>query len=252
MSKETNYNKLYVYLDRFVDGISGTYRQLEEDLGIDHVTIQRIVTEYDTISSKVHGIGNSKETFWILKKYETKKNIVIPIKRDIFQEKKETKEITFNTRQHRLCDYLLENCLGKESKIDKVDLLWNLKDHYFYDSDDLLITKDDIKKSRHNYAEYVKLTNDISFINLHGGIRQILIGSQGGRNGGVWALRLGEQHDAIDKILVNGLKQLNKFWAMKKAAEKQANTRLVFKGEKDIMDILRQFDPEEIFTNYNV
>lgn len=234
-------NKLYRYFDRFPEGVDGTYRDLEDVLGIDHVAIQRIVKESTDINAIVKGKGNTKETHFILAKYETKEKRIGPKKKDIFDVKKETKEITFNTRQHRLCDYLLAHCLGKEKRKDKVDILWDLKEDYFAKSDDIP-WKEDIKKSRHNYAEYVRLTNDISFINKHGEIRQMLIGSQGGCKGGIWVLRVGEQHDAIDDIFNAGLKILKKGWAMKKAAEKQANAKLVFKSEKDIMDILRQFD----------
>lgn len=249
-------NKLYRYFDRFTFGVSGTYRDLEDVLGIDHVTIQRIVKESSDIIATVRGKGNSKETYFILAKYETinklqkerislicetKGNAKLKHKTDIFDKKKETKEIKFNTRQHKLCDYLLAKLKITNDYLDKVDVLWDLKEFYFSKSDDLP-WKDDIKKSRHNYAEYVRLTNDISFVNLHGEIRQILIGSRGGSKGGVKALRLGEQYDAIDSIFGQGLKIFKKAWAMKKAAEKQAQTRMVFKNEKDIMDLLRQFD----------
>lgn len=254
MSRQDKENAIYRYLDRFPNGVVGTYRDLEEQLGIDHVTISRIIKDSQDIIATVRGTGNEKESHFILVKNETKTSNVIKPKKEVMDKPIETSEIKFNSRQHRLCDYLLKNCLGKDSRIDKVDLLWELREDYFECTDIGLpygvmnpidgTTKEMVKQSRHNYAEYVRLTNDISFINLHGEIRQILIGSQGGRNGGVWALRVGEQHDAIDKIFGDGLKLLKKGWAMKKAAEKQANTRLVFNNEKNIMDILRQFDNE--------
>lgn len=252
MSRQDKENTIYRYLDRFPNGVTGTYRDLEEQLGIDHVTIMRIVKDSPDIKATVRGVGNEKESHFILVKNETKTNNAIKQKIAPIENPIETIEVRFNTRQHKLIDYLLLHCLGKNNRMDKVDLLWELREEYFECTDIGLpygvmkpvngTSKDDLKKSRHNYAEYVRLTNDISFINMHGELRQILIGSQGGHGGGVWALRVGEQHDAIDKIFGDGLKLLKKGWAMKKAAEKHANTRLVFNNEKNIMDILREFD----------
>lgn len=242
MNKEANENKIYRYLDRYPSGVDGTYRDLEDVLGIDHTTIYRIMKDSDDIITTSKGDGNSKETHFKLKKYETKNYQVTKPKQKIMTKPIETKEIKFTTRQHRLCDYLLEHCMGKENRRDKVDILWDLQDVYFEFSDDLPFSKDEIKKTRHNWTEYAQLTKDIRFINQHGEIRQILIGSQGGHSGGIWTLRVGEQHDEIDKNFGEALKKLKHAWAMKKAAEKHANTKLVFKNEKNIMDILREFD----------
>jgi len=271
MTKEDNKNKIYVYLDRYPDGVDGTYRDLEDVLGINHTTIYRIINDSDDINAKSKGDGNSKETKFILKKYETKKVVLTKPVHPNFEEPIDTKEIKFTTRQHLICDYGLarniyanaQSRVGEENVIDKVEMLYDLRDLFF--SEERLEKMDyswkhivprghnipmgfrdyflqNLKPIRYTLTEYAALTKDLRFISDHPEIRQVMWGSKGGRKGGVWILRKGEEMDQLDLILYEALTKLKRFQRRKKGLKQQANTRLVFKHEKDVMDILREFD----------
>ena len=94
-----------------------------------------------------------------------------------FEKKKETKDVKFNTRQHRLCDYLLAKLEIHNEYMDKIDILWDLKEYYFDEHTLWFISKEKLLKARHNQPEYVKLTNDVTFINMFGEIRQSRAGT---------------------------------------------------------------------------
>ena len=53
------------------------------------------------------------------------------IQQSIFDIPIPTDVITFNTRQHRLCDYLLDKRRTIDNYLDKVDILWDLRTLYF-------------------------------------------------------------------------------------------------------------------------
>lgn len=266
MSKEANENKLYVYFDRYPDGLDKTYRQLEEELGIDHETIRRIVKESEKISSCVKGIGTSQYTHFILKKYETQYNLFNMPKNDTMSKSIETKEIKFTTRQHKICNYglgigayeHLGNKKGEPKLIDKIAMLFDLKELFFsekkldeleneYNNKNYVMSEkvyfiNKYKDRRHSLSQYSALTNELRFISDHPEIRQVMWGSKGGTKGGVWVLLKGEEMDDLDRILHKALKGLKRFQRRKRGLKPQGNMRFVFKSEKDVLDILRQFD----------
>lgn len=228
-----------------------SYRDLSHAFDIPlttvHDNIQRLIDE-----NKIT-VSNDQETT-LFEAVRTVGNPVVYKQDSIFDEPIRTEKFKFTPRIHRLIDYLKEHgALKKENRIDGMKILHDLKEYYLnelqiethhMESYELgmpeeVYYKEVLGPKRQSISGYISISKDSQINNEHCDIRQVLICSVGGRNGGYWIASKEDGHQAVRSEFISILSALKRVHLKRKFLEKDGNYRMVFAEEKDIMEILK-------------
>lgn len=251
------YDKVYVHILEKREVI-GSYRkvakQLKMALSTFHGIIERLIQEkkivVDTRFDRFLNVVSTSFRIYGTKSY-------IPKYQDPteYNRKIGTTKFMFTTRQHRLIDWVLNNAVGRPNRKNKMEVLYELRSYYFNDSELLgfefqyanstalslleFFTKR-MGKARHNLSQYVAMTNDITVINEHCDIRQILIGNVSGKGGGIFAATEDEAFNLIKSEMILNKKRFARTNKKRKFLKNNGQYRLILDGhEKETMDILK-------------
>ena len=242
-------DKLYITILEAGE-IMGSYRDLAETLEIPHQTLHRVAKELEE-ENKIQIRTEDSLTFFEIigtaKKVEEKKQM------SIFDIPIETDKFEFTSRQHRLIDFLAkELIINSDRYVGKMEVLYRLRQLYFtaaqidrfYEKKpaDILgleYFNKHIGARRWDMKEYADLTKDVQVINEHLDIRQVLIISRAGANGGIKIAKKSEAFDSLKSEFIHILKKLKRTHLKRKFLENDGQYRLVIKEEKEMMEILK-------------
>ena len=250
------YDKVYVHILEKREVI-GSYRiiakRLKMALSTFHGIIERLIQEkkiiVDTRFDRFLNVTSTSFRIYGTKSY-------IPKYQDPteYNRKIGTTKFMFTTRQHRLIDWVLSNAVGKTNRKNKMLALYHLRSYYLTEEEVLghthnaLVSKYDVEtffvkvlgKMRHNLSAYVAMTNDITTINEHCDIRQILIANTSGKGGGIFAATEDEAFDVINNEMILNKKKFARTNKKRKFLRNNRQYRLILDGhEKETMDILK-------------
>ena len=253
--KQDPKDKLYITILEAGE-IMGSYRDLADTLDIPHQTLHRVAKELEE-ENKIQIRTEDSLTFFEIigtpKKVEEKKQMSIfdfPIGTDKFE---------FTSRQHRLIDFLKnELIVDPDRYVGKMEVLYELRGLYFVSKDLSKYYEESITPGSENYTtelnkyynevlgakrysmkEYADLTKDVQVINEHLDIRQVLIISRSGANGGIKIAKKSEAFESLKSEFIHILKKLKRTHLKRKFLENDGQYRLVIKEEKEMMEILK-------------
>ena len=247
--KQDPKDKLYITILEAGE-IMGSYRDLAETLEIPHQTLFRVAKELED-ENKIRIKNEDSLTFFEIvetpKKSEEEKQI------SIFDFPIETEPFHFTTRQHRLIDFLkTEFEINPDRYVGKMEVLYKLRDLYFaaaqidklyeekpVDIRGLEYFEKHVGERRYSMKEYADLTKDVQVINEHLDIRQVLIISRSGTNGGIKVAKKSEAFDSLKSEFIHILKKLKRTHLKRKFLENDGQYRLVISEEKEMMEILK-------------
>ena len=253
-------DKLYITILEAGE-IMGSYRDLAEQLDIPVSTLYRIAAELEN-DNKIKIRTEDSLTFFEI--IGTPKKVVKEVTTTIFDFPIGTDPFKFTNRQHRLIDFLkLEFEINEDRYVGKMEVLYKLREEYFTSDQlvefsmdyrinfrknsnkyigkivDIEYFNDILGSKRYQMKEYADLTKDIQVINEHLDIRQVLIISRAGHNGGIKIAKKSEAYESLKSEFIHILKKLKRTHKKRKFLENDGQYRLVMKEEKEIMEILK-------------
>lgn len=242
MTKHYNPKEKVFYYIFEKGNIFTTYRILAEILGLPTTTLHRAIKELEE-EKKIRTTNEDGYTHFEL--------LGVMKQTTIFDYPVNTDPVKFTSRQHRLVDLLLfEFDKNPNRFVPKMEVLFQLREYFFtkdqidtFDVDAIRTSygneQDFLKEyylntlgdKRYKMKEYADLTAECLFINEHCDVRQVLIISRSGTNGGIKIAKKSEAAIHLEREQKQILKKYDRWHIKRRFLEKDGNYRFLFEND---------------------